>query len=318
MKYNEKLYYAEDVNGFHIRAMDKRFKYSCLESLEEFDRICSRCGIKYYVMYGTLLGTIRHKGFIPWDDDIDVAMMRADYNRFINAARDVMRPPFVLCDVEDSCYHPLRVQNGHTIRIDNEFINRFHGCPYPTGIDIYVLDKLPESEEEQEILKTLFSMVTWASQYSSKYYTRYSGERTNKEDEDFEGAINALEDFLNVSIKRDGTESKQLGKLAYRIAAMYSDCNSDYVARVESWYFDGVRGKFHKDLFRDTIMMPFEHMMVPVPSGYHEILTHLYGDYMKLVKGGGAHEYGTYRTMEKQLFDWLTENEIDIPPFLME
>lgn len=170
MKYNEKLYYAEDIDGFHIRAMDKRYKYSCLESLEEFDRICGLYEIPYYAMYGTLLGAIRHKGFIPWDDDIDVAMMREDYNRFIRVAKDEMREPFILRNVEDSCYHPLRVQNGTTIRIDEEFVNRFHGCPYPTGIDVYVFDRLPERVEDQELMKTLFSMVDWASQYSSHLY----------------------------------------------------------------------------------------------------------------------------------------------------
>lgn len=318
MKYNEKFYYAEDIDGFHIRAMDKRYKYSCLESLEEFDRVCKVYDISYFAMYGTLLGTIRHRGFIPWDDDIDVAMMREDYNRFIRVARDEMQEPFILRNVEDSCYHPLRVQNGTRIRLDDRFINRFHGCPYPTGIDIYVFDKLPESENDQELMKTLFSMVDWASQYSSHLYERYEGSRTEKENEDFESAIQALEEFFHITIVRDGTESKQLGKLAYRIAAMYSDSNSDYIARVETWYFDGNRGKFHKDAFKEMIMMPFEHMLVPVPSGYHEILSHLYGEYMTPVKGGGAHEYGTYRTMEKQLFDWFEEKKIDIPQFLME
>lgn len=318
MKYDEKMYYPEEIDGFHIRGMDKRYKYSTMESLEEFTRICDLYEIPYYAMYGTLLGAVRHKGFIPWDDDIDVIMMRNDYNKFIRIASKELRKPFILRNVEDSCFHPLRVQNGTTIRIDDEFINRFHGCPYPTGIDIYVLDNIPVDKEEREIMKTLFSMVAWASQYSSNLYERYTGERTEENDNDYQAVISSLEEFFNIQIKRDGTESKQLGKIAYRVAAMYLEDDTEYIARVESWYIDGYRGMFRKELFRDVIMLPFEYMTIPVPTGYDDILTHLYGDYMTPIKGGGAHQYGQYRTMEKQLLKWLRENNTSIPSFLID
>ena len=108
MIHDEQLMLAEDIGDFHIRAMDKRYKYSSIESLEEFDRICRNHNLRYYAYYGTLLGTIRHKGFIPWDDDIDVAMFREDYNRFIHIAPQELGEYFVLNNVEDSCFHPLR------------------------------------------------------------------------------------------------------------------------------------------------------------------------------------------------------------------
>lgn len=318
MKYNEKLYYAETFDNFNVSAMDKRYKYSTMESLEEFDRVCSIYEIPYYAMYGTLLGVVRHKGFIPWDDDVDVIMMREDYELFIRIAQDELRDPFILRNVENSCYHPLRMQNGTKIRIDQEFLNRFHGCPYPTGIDIYVLDKLPEKQDEREIMKTLFSMVTWASQYSGSLYDRYEGQRTEEKNDDYERVIESLETFFQITIKRDGTESEQLGKLSHKVAGMFHDSNSEYIARVETWYVDGNRGRFHKDLFKDSILMPFEHMMLPVPVGYHEILSHLYGDYFVPVKGGGAHLYGTYKTMENQLLRWFEGKGIEIPQFLKE
>lgn len=318
MEYDERLYYAEDIGGFHVSAMDKRFKYSGLESLEEYDRVCRLYNIPYFAMYGTLLGTIRHKGFIPWDDDIDVAMLRSDYNKFIRIAKTELRQPFILNNVENSCFHPLRVQNGSAIRFNREFLERFHLCPYPTGIDIYVFDTLPETEDEQNLLKTVFYLVKLASQYYDKLYEKYGGVKWDELDEEVKEIVCTLENLLNVKIERDGTEDKQLARLAYRLAAMFSDSNSDYVARIETWYADGIRGKFHKDLFKETILMPFEHMMLPVPVGYDEILTHLYGDYMVPVKGGGAHQYRAYSEHEEILFARFKELGEEIPQFLKE
>lgn len=318
MQHDERLFYPETIDGFHIKAMDKRYKASSIESLEEFDRICKKYDIPYYALYGTLLGAIRHKGFIPWDDDIDVAMMRADYNAFIQIAKTELRQPFVLNNVEDSCFHPLRVQNGFSIEYNRDFLERFHYCPYPTGIDVFVLDKLPETEEEQELLKTLFYLVKLASQYFDKIYEKYGGVKTNELDFEIEEILDSLNKLIGFNIVRDGTESKQLGKLAYRLAAMFSDSSSEYVARIETWYANGRRGKFNKDLFKETILMPFEHMMLPVPVGYDEILTHLYGDYMVPVKGGGAHQYRAYSEHEEILFARFEELGEEIPPFLKE
>ena len=318
MEHDERLFYPEEINGFHVTAMDKRVKYSSLESLEEFDRICKKHNLQYFALYGTLLGTIRHKGFIPWDDDIDVAMLREDYNAFIHIAGTELSPPFVLNNVEDSCFHPLRLQNGFEIKYNKKFLEKFHYCPYPTGIDIYVLDTLPESEEEQELLKTIFYLVNLASQYFSDLYERYGGIKSVELSMEMEEIIGTLESLLGITIIRDGTESQQLGKLAYRLAAMYSDSNSDYIARVETWYVNGVRGKFRKDLFKEAIMMPFEHMMLPVPVGYDEVLKHLYGDYMQPVKGGGAHQFRFYKEYEEKLFARFEELGEEIPQFLKE
>lgn len=318
MIHDERNYYPEEVDGFYITAMDKRYKHSSIESLEEFDRICREHDIQYFALYGTLLGAIRHKGMIPWDDDIDVALLRDDYNRFIRFAQKELKSPFVLNNVEDSCLHPLRVQNGFSIQFNKPFLERFHYCPYPTGIDIYVLDKLPEKESDQELLKTVFYLVKIASQYHNELYEKYGGVRYEELTQEVEEIIHTLEDLLGVNIVRDGTEGAQLARLAYRLAAMFSDSNSEYIARIETWYVNGIRGKFHKDLFREAIMVPFEHMMIPVPIGYDEVLTHLYGDYMIPVKGAGAHPYRFYKEYEEKLFARFEELGEEIPQFLKE
>ena len=318
MIHDERLMLPEDIGDFHIRAMDKRYKYSSIESLEEFDRICRKHNLRYYAYYGTLLGTIRHKGFIPWDDDIDVAMFREDYNRFIHIAPQELGEYFVLNNVEDSCFHPLRVQNGFEIKYNQAFMDRFHYCPYPTGIDIYVLDKLPATEEKRATHLEIYNIIKILAQYNDDLFERYGGVRTEEFDESMPELLASIENMLGVNIIRDGSEAKQLGHLASRVAAMYNDTDSDIITRVEIWSTDGQREMMPIECFSDVIYMPFEHMLLPVPVGYDEILTRVYGDYMTPVIGGGAHEYRHYLEFEEKLFARFVELGIEIPEFLKE
>ncbi len=130
--------------------------------------------------------------------------------------------------------------------------------------------------------------------------------------------LNSIESILDVKIERDGTEAKQLGYLASRVAAMYNDTDSDIVTRVEIWSTDGQREMMPIECFSDVTYMPFEQMLLPVPVGYDEILTRVYGDYMTPVIGGGAHEYRHYLEFEEKLFARFRELGIEIPQFLTE
>lgn len=318
MIHDERLMLPEDIGDFHIRAMDKRYKYSSIESLEEFDRICKKYNLRYYAYYGTLLGTVRHKGFIPWDDDIDVAMMREDYNRFIHIAPQELGEYFTLNNVEDSCFHPLRVQNGFEIKYNRAFLERFHYCPYPTGIDIYVLDKLPKTDAERASHLEIYNIIKVLSQYNDELFEKYGGVKDQEFDDSMSELLDSIEQILGVNIIRDGSEAKQLGYLASRVAAMYNDTDSDIVTRVEIWATDGYREMMPINCFSDVLYMPFEHMLLPVPVGYEEVLTRIYGDYMTPVIGGGAHEYRHYLEYEEKLFGRFTELGEDIPEFLME
>ena len=82
MAFIEDLEHDEIRDGFLVSSDRKKVWQRWLELWQEVDRICRKHGLKYWAAYGTLLGAARHKGFIPWDEDLDLCMMRPDYNRF--------------------------------------------------------------------------------------------------------------------------------------------------------------------------------------------------------------------------------------------
>ena len=86
MQFPDKYFENEIREGFFVPSMVKRAWAAELEVLSEIDKICQKYNIQYFAEWGTLLGAVRHNGFIPWDDDLDIGMKRADYERFLAAA----------------------------------------------------------------------------------------------------------------------------------------------------------------------------------------------------------------------------------------
>ena len=85
---------TETIDGYEVSSDIKKLWACELEILEEVERICNKHNIRYFADFGTLLGAVRHKGFIPWDDDLDLSMLPEDYERFVKIAPKEIRPPF--------------------------------------------------------------------------------------------------------------------------------------------------------------------------------------------------------------------------------
>lgn len=117
-----------------------------VEMLEEVDRICKKCGIHYSIIGGTLLGAVRHKGYIPWDDDADVALLRSEYEKFVEACKtELDHDRFYFQDMKNTKgyrwgYGKLRRKGTEFVRLGQEFM------PYEQGIfiDLFPLDNVPD------------------------------------------------------------------------------------------------------------------------------------------------------------------------------
>lgn len=317
MHFDDSFFLAEERNGFYIKSMMKRFWASSMESLAEVDRICKKNDIKYFADYGTLLGAVRHKGFIPWDDDIDISMLRIDYERFIRCLDKDLQLPFRVFNVKENMLMPMRIINNEDTCLNKDFLERFHYCPYLTGIDIYVLDKIPDNPGERDILKALHLTARYLSQRTDADFDSMRIRQDIPEEEiteeDIEFCISEIENITGIPIDRTKYLAPQLSRMTHTISASYYDTDASTVAELGEWS-NGESDGMSVHCFDDIIEMPFENITIPVPANYHEVLVSRYGEnYMIPSHEGAMHNYPAYKNHEKKLFEFLESNNIAIP-----
>ena len=161
LQFEPSYFNAEDRDGFHIKSMVKRGWAVQLEVLHQVDIICKRHNIMYYAECGTLLGAVRHHGFIPWDDDLDIGMRRVDHVRFLHYAKTELPKGYSIVNIKNGNSMQLicRIVNTTTISTEPSHLEKFHGFPYVGGIDIFISDNIPKNKNEENIQLDLFSAV---------------------------------------------------------------------------------------------------------------------------------------------------------------
>lgn len=128
----------------------ERIQHHSINILREIDRICRANDIPYFITNGTLLGAVRHKGFIPWDDDIDVAMLRPDFNHFVKHAREWLSAPyeFISPETYEKCPGELsKVIDGSTTLIERWSYNQLGGV----YVDVWVLDAVSDKRWQRRL-----------------------------------------------------------------------------------------------------------------------------------------------------------------------
>ena len=140
-----------------------------LDILLEIDRVCTENNIKYFLDSGTALGAVRHKGFIPWDDDIDICMMRDDYEKFIRLAPEKLSQKYFLQTLKtDPGYNKLHAKVRKNGTVFKEDANLMRNMNHGLFVDIYPFDYLPKHG------KKLFILLNEIFQKMFAYYIEYS------------------------------------------------------------------------------------------------------------------------------------------------
>ena len=124
--------------------------------------VAKKYDIPYFADWGSLLGAVRHGGFIPWDDDMDISMKRADYNRFMEVARQELPEGFEVYNYrenEDYWNFVTRVVVKRRICFEEEHLTKFHGFPYIVGVDIFLLDYVCRDEEREQQRVTICNYI---------------------------------------------------------------------------------------------------------------------------------------------------------------
>lgn len=251
-----------DRSKYNEMSIDE-IKCRQLNLLKYFKRICDKNNIQYYLGYGTLLGAIRHRGYIPWDDDIDVIIKGEDMKKLVEIMKGDKNYSLI------TCYNCDKYFDQMGIFVDNNSILDMNCFPLQatTGlsIDVFPLFGIPDKEDELQLyisrLKEL-EMKKWGNLYS---------------DEKCYKSTRELMDYIS-SFKFD---------------------DYDRVGYLLSPYF--TKDIFDKELYSETVQCKFEDELYSVPKGYEEVLKQLYGDYMKLPEEnarGKRHYFKAYYPLD--------------------
>ena len=290
-------FYRDEVRcGFYVPTAVKQAWAAELMVLAEIDRICRKHNIKYYAEWGTLLGAIRHGGFIPWDDDMDIGMLREDYIRFKKAAATELPKEFAIHDYESKDNHWLflsRVVNRNYICFEEDHLKKYHNFPYIATIDIFVLDYLyrdyeKEKERSNEI-KFILSVADAIVEKGINNANMYG--------------LKSIEIRYNVKLS-DISSPKKTGTMLYRLAeqqmARVSCDEADCVGQIFPWILRGEPG-ISKEYYNHLVRLPFENTTIPVPADYDGVIKQRYSNYMNIYKGGNGHSYPYFEGQRKNL-----------------
>lgn len=232
--------------------------------LLEFDRVCKALELPYILCFGTLLGAVRHKGFIPWDDDVDVVMLRDDYERFLREAPALVKVPYFLQTIDTEPEYPFafaKLRDSSTTFIEKMTVGRRinHGV----FIDVFPFDGVPESYPVRRLGWYLLSAV---------------------------GRVGFLKAFDSRSVPRSDIErmiakliplsDRRVMRLYSRLISLKGSGKAKHVAHSVYPTIPMRRFVYPKKWVEDSIDMEFEGHMFPVPRNYDGILSMVYGDYM--------------------------------------
>lgn len=296
-------YFEDEVReGFYVPCMMKCSWAASLEVLGEIAKVCERHHIRWFAYSGTLLGAVRHCGFIPWDDDLDICMLREDYIRFSEIAQKELPEGYKVVNSqnEEEFYELLTlVKSSDYIDFDEEYLKKHHNFPFVSGVDIFPLDYLmldTEAEEFREKLAKLTNILSVS--FCNKDHISYQ----ERSEEELEDIMKYLEKECNITFDRSRSLKKQVYTLMDRLYGMGDAGKAEKVVHMSYW----LKQKSHAfpiEYFENTVMLPFETIQIPAPIDYDGVLRIQYGEYMHSVRDGGVHDYPWYKAEEKLLYD---------------
>lgn len=300
MKFDKSFFEAEVRDGFYVTSEMKQVWAAQLEVLNDVDKACRENGIQYFAEWGTLLGAVRHHGFIPWDDDMDICMKRPDYNRFLEIAEKIMPSNYKIYNLKshnNDGNMVSRIINTDQISYDAEKLKKYHGVPYVIGLDIFPLDYISDNKEDDELQSNVIVMMS-----SIMNVIKSIQDNNVQLDEENLTQINMqlsqVENICGVTINREDDIVQQLNILIDRMCGIYRENEAEYITIMLLWV-GGKNYRFPKKYYDKAIRIPFENTTIPVPYAYDSILKKKYGDYMQLVHTWDSHDYPFFESQKK-------------------
>ena len=287
-------------NGFLVTSQRKKLWNAQIGLINEFARICRKHNLRWFAEGGTLLGAARHGGFIPWDDDVDIDMLRPDYEKFQTIAAQEVKPPYFLdiwwnyrlesegASLDDAegdfqfitlaqekirgsnwitQWPSIRLRDSRTTMLefsDRNFINQ------GIWLDIFPLDFVPPfAEKKHELLFDVerFLLLAAAAPLLLKEPVTNGGRLPLSYD--------SLEKFLSRTYRERGRIFDSFMNEKFFM--------SERIGYIFEWCLTSVQKSYNSKDFNEIIYLPFEKIEVPAPVGYDNVLTDYYGDWHKMV-----------------------------------
>ena len=257
----ESFFMPEVICDFTVTSEMKKNWAVCVDLLVRFDEVCRKNHLKYYVAFGTLLGIIRHHGFIPWDDDIDVCMFRDDYEKLKELRGDFECPYFLQYPGSDKDYFFsfAKLRNSLTSCVPRPFTYALFN--QGIGIDIFPVDncELDTAKENYDRIKDLILENSANMRRSNPFPTERDNERCSLYKES-----NPFEVFTKMEA----------------IARQYNNKETEYVICSTITTYDYKKFVFSRKFLEDLIEADFYGHSVKIPKCYDAVLKVTYGDYM--------------------------------------
>lgn len=241
-----------------------------LQIMDEVHRICEKHRIQYYIIGGTLLGAVRHRGFIPWDLDIDLAMTRKEYSRFRAVCQTDLAQAYSYLDLESNWNYPrphaLITAKNTKVHMKYDHLNPKQ-MQFGIYLDIFPLDNAPDDEDlrkkQAKKLRRIRRLKQWRLPYSYSYkrWKRYA-----------HYAVSALLAWISLP---------RLNRYQQKVMQQYDGTETECLCSMASGY-PYEKQCMPKEIYGEPVLLDFEGRKYCAPQDYRQYLTRLYGDYMRL------------------------------------
>lgn len=275
------------------------------EILIEFIKVCDKHNLSYFMVGGSCLGAVRHKGFIPWDDDIDVGMLPKDYEKFLEVApKEFENTKYFLQTWRSDpnyIYGYAKIRDNSTTFIEN--IYKYHRMNHGVWIDIFPIYPITDKNVEKQKLMPYLRRFLWQVNFS---YIGSLIRKVRKETWFKDILLNIVAGpftLFNINHYRQKKMEEMFHRVPWEKATL---CGNWYYA------WSGIVEGLPPYVFEETEMMDFETIKVRVLKHYDEYLTCLYGDYMKLPPEDKrqGHHYNSGLDLNKPYKEYIKEHKI--------
>lgn len=257
----EGFFREEERCGFHVTENRKKIWAIEIDLYLAFVRVCEKYGLRFWAEGGTLLGAVRHRGFIPWDDDFDVLMPREDYEVFIHLEKEFEYPYFLQTPYTDpgSCYSYAKIRNSNTTGLVELF--KYQNFNHGIWITVFPLDRWDLEGGEERYMR-IRKLATDCSTYMRMKNPNLSPKDIERV-KAYKG--NPILDYEEI----------------HRLASFCKDPNSKYVMNAAITLAQYDKKLLDSADFSSTVPLEFEGVKLLAPIGYDHLLHIWFGNYLE-------------------------------------